>query len=136
MPYRDHTKKNTRSVFMMDRVVSFYVKTPPQVLVKGFQAFWAVFTSCCHLSQGNPVWGANGHKSAANMPLKLLSNLLYYDFPLLTEHLQKFFEFFHIRKGLLQGCRHICESGVSCHTHWLAVVSDGVLSIGLVGFLA
>ncbi len=58
----DHKGNNTRSVFTMDRVFSFYVKTPPQVLVKGFQAFWTVFTSCCHLSQGNPVWEANDNQ--------------------------------------------------------------------------
>ena len=36
MPYRDHTEKITQSVFMMDWVVSFYLKTPPQVSAKGF----------------------------------------------------------------------------------------------------
>ncbi len=76
MPYWDHEEKITRSVFTMDRMFSFYVKTPLQGPAK---VFFRLSGQYCHLSQESPVWGANGHKIATNVPLKLLSNLLYYD---------------------------------------------------------
>ncbi len=43
MPYWDHEEKITRSVFTMDRMFSFYVKTHYKDLQRFFfQAFWTI----------------------------------------------------------------------------------------------
>ena len=79
MPCWDHTKKIAQSVFMMDWVFSFYVKPHHKCLQRGFQTFWTVCARYCHLSKESPLWRANGHKSAANVPLKIIVHLQYYD---------------------------------------------------------
>ncbi len=49
MPCRDHRREITQSVFMMDWVFSFYVKTTLQVPAKGF--LWLRGRTLCFMNK-------------------------------------------------------------------------------------